>query len=155
MIRATSIRAYNEIRDSGLLNRSRWRVYDVLFHHGPLTGGEIGSYMPGFRQATSTADRNIHARLTEMRDRDCIYEAGEKKCDITGKYVILWDVNGKLPREPAKEEIQPTRPELIRALCDLVDEILPAVKPTSDKGRDWVRRANLTLSKCKKFREKR
>lgn len=41
MARDTSREAYNKIKEMGLLSQRRWEVYDILYSHGPMTGGEI------------------------------------------------------------------------------------------------------------------
>lgn len=96
-VRRTSIEAYNTIKENGLLSKRRWEVYEVLFNYGPLTGGEIGRKMASYRSAVSTADRNIHARLTELRNFGVVYEVGERDCRVTGMSVIEWDVTEALP----------------------------------------------------------
>lgn len=97
MIRQTSIEAYQQIKDRGLLSKRRWEVYDVVYHHGPLTAGEIGRKMPSYRASVSTADRNIHARLSELRKMGVLTEVRERDCTVTGMRVIEWDVTDKLP----------------------------------------------------------
>lgn len=97
MTRQTSIEAYNVIKENGLLSKRRWEVYDVLFHNGPLTAGEIGKHMSGYRSAVSTADRNIHARLSELKKFGVVFEVRERICSITGMTVIECDVTDRLP----------------------------------------------------------
>lgn len=122
MIRETSIEAYRTIKEKGLLSKRRLEVYEQLYEYGPMTAGQIGRRMVGYRSAVSTADRNIHARLTELRDAGCIKELGEKKCPVTGMLVIVWDVTTSLPRLLNKE-IKETRNEKIKRLEQALREI--------------------------------
>lgn len=105
-VRSTSIEAYNYIKENGLLSKRRLEIYEILFTKGPLTAGEIGRAMPNYRAAVSTADRNIHARLAELRDMLAIQELGTKICEVTGMEVILWDVTDRIPVKLEKEAKQ-------------------------------------------------
>jgi len=95
--RQTSIAAYHEIKDSGLLSRRRWEVYDVLFRKGPLTANEA---FVAFAKESGRAllfDSNTRARFTELRDMGVAVELGVRQCSITGMTTILWDVTDRLP----------------------------------------------------------
>ncbi len=95
MIRQTSIEAYNTIKDNGLLSERRWQVYNVLFHHGPLTATQIASKIPGIKSAS--VGNNSHARLGELRQMGCVVETGYVECPLSGMTVIRWDVTDKVP----------------------------------------------------------
>ena len=102
MARDTSIEAYHKIKENGMLSSRRWEAYEILFHHGPMTCGELFSKsdlvnLKGYRQ-------NYVARLGELRDLGVVTEVGTKKCSITGMNVILWDVTSNLPKTPEKKE---------------------------------------------------
>jgi hypothetical protein len=103
MARETSVEAYNKIKRGGLLSKSRWEVYDVLFNHGPLTAGEVcKEYFPQ-RQRDS-----LRPRFAELRDRGVVKELPARICRATGQTCVVWDVTANLPAEvPA----QPTRRE--------------------------------------------
>ena len=121
MTRRTSIEAYRKCKELGLLSKRRLEIFAVIAHHGPLTAGEIGRCMPEYRSAVSTADRNIHARLTELRDRGVIFERGERECSVTKMRVIEWDATGDLPAAPPKKMSQFTKGYLqgVQAASDL------------------------------------
>ena len=39
----------------------------------------------------------VSSRFTELRDLGVIYEKGIKKCSVTGRNVIEWDLTDRLP----------------------------------------------------------
>lgn len=102
MTRATSIEAYNTIKENGLLSKMRWRVYDTLFTFGPQTSGEVFTKMNGGDPVKSLT--GSRARLTELRDLGCIEELGVRKCTVTGHTAIEWAVTTSLPVKPIRPE---------------------------------------------------
>lgn len=93
MTRRTSIETYHAIKDNGLLSELRWRVYDLLFHHGPLTQMELcrKNADPGVQ------DRSLMPRFAELEKMGVIEVIGERICTITGRMVLVWDVTDRLP----------------------------------------------------------
>ena len=57
------------------------------------------------------------ARFTELRELGVIYEKGERKCNITGRNVIEWDLTDKLPQG----KISNNKKKLPKALQDYAD----------------------------------
>ena len=93
-IRKTSIVAYREIQDNGLLSKRRWQTYDDLFHNGPSTSRDCEDRL---------GDRNVEWGVAE--------KVGEVTCSKTGHQVTLWDVNANLPRKPSGGAVvNPSRP---------------------------------------------
>lgn len=93
-MRQTSVDAYNQIKSEGLLSVRRWETYDPLYHHGPMTAGQVGLLLPGKGRAASG---NVHARLGELRERGVVMELGTVICPVTQQRVILWDVTANIP----------------------------------------------------------
>lgn len=93
MQKITSIQAYNEIKENGLLSIRQFQVYHILVCHGPLSGGEIWhNYLKEEAQIDS-----IRPRLAELERLGVITAIGEKVSPITGKTVILWNSTGNIP----------------------------------------------------------
>jgi hypothetical protein len=117
-MRQTSLAAYNEIRESGLLSRMRWVVYDHLYHHGPLTRTEVDLNL----KRDDEVNPSYHKRLSELERVGVVTTVGRKTCAITGKECELWDVTDALPIpvEPNKLT-RPTRKELAEAASELRD----------------------------------
>lgn len=102
-MRQTSLDAYNEIKNNGLLSKRRWQVYDCLFHHGPLTGNEIVKKisLPG-----------AWKRLSELEKETVAQVVGQRICTVTGYEVELWDVTTNLPIGATHSTaIGPSRPK--------------------------------------------
>jgi len=112
MTRQTSINCYNEIKAEGLLSKKRLEVYEALLENAPCTSSEAV-------RNKNTSLFGIGSRFTELRDLGVIYEKGSKKCSITGRNVIEWDLTDKLP---TKEKVKksPTKKEKKKHLMALI-----------------------------------
>lgn len=95
MIRQTSVDAYHAIRDEGLISKRKFEVYEILFHHGPLTAHEI-VYMARSKYPLAN-QTGFNARLSELKTLGLAIEVGEKINPVSGKLNYLWDVTDKRP----------------------------------------------------------
>lgn len=102
MMRETSFEAYRDIRDSGLLSKRRFQVYEILYVYGPMTGGELFREMKKKYGMTVPTNSNVTTRLGELRERGSVRELGVRRCKVSGQTVILWDVTKNLPSEPVR-----------------------------------------------------
>jgi len=90
--RQTSIDCYNQIKEEGLLSNMRFRVYSALLAMGkPSTTREVYSTMNVIKQEAT--------RFTELRKLGVIYEVQNRKCTVTGRTSIEWDLTDRLPIE--------------------------------------------------------
>lgn len=89
MTRRTSIESYREMKELGLLSKERLMVYYAIMTNGPCTSGEAYATM-------GKTPRN-RTRTRELCDLGVIDEVGERRCRITNRPSILWQVNGNLP----------------------------------------------------------
>lgn len=105
MSRATSIECYRQIEREGLLSKARFEIYRALFKRGPSTAGELFNYM-----GTGLVKGSVCSRLTEMRARGVVIEAGIKTCSFTGKKAIVWDISGRLPKAVKRSKKCQERP---------------------------------------------
>lgn len=117
-VRDTSIEAYREIKESGLLSEKRFLVYDILFEHGPLTAGQV--VLMGRKLKSVIHTSAFQTRLTELRDLGVVYEVKKDNCPLTGRNVLFWDVTSKLPTKPEKRE---TKNEIIARLEARIREL--------------------------------
>ena len=109
-IRTTSLKAYSQIKTEGLLSPIRERVYDFLFHNGPLTGTELNARL---KSPVGITIPGYHKRLSELRELGVVREVGERICRVTGRNAIAWDVTETLP-VPIAEAVacpKPTKAE--------------------------------------------
>ena len=133
-MKQTSINCYNQIKANGLLSKRRFEVYEKLISIAPCTASELQNSMD-----YNNGGRDCMKRLSELRDLGVIYEKTERKCNVTGKIVIEWDLTDKLPIKPTK---------LINAKQQRVENALNALrvlyknKSTSNVD-DWQLVANL------------
>lgn len=105
MTRQTSIEAFHQIRESGLLSRERFRVFATVFAMGECTSGEAFEAIEKRKERKSPLSQS-RARFTELRDLGVIEEAGVRPCKVTGRNCIVWaltdNLPGKLPRRISK-----------------------------------------------------
>ncbi len=99
MTRQTSIDAYNDAENSGLLSKVRAEVLYIIAHHGPMTANEAFKLLARQHNEAQHLDRVSRAgqftRLTELRDMNLIDELGTKVCTVTGRKVLLWGMSGR------------------------------------------------------------
>ena len=98
-MRDTSEAAFAHIKNSGLLSRMRWAVYEHLFKHGPLTGTELNEQMREFGRG------HCHKRLSELKRVGVVREVEKRACSITGRVVYAWDVTSSIPSNDQDENI--------------------------------------------------
>jgi hypothetical protein len=71
------------------------QVYKAIFHNAPCTSAEA---MEGFLDSENVLSQS-RARFTELRELGVIYERGTRKCKVTGRNVIEWDLTDNLPKD--------------------------------------------------------
>jgi len=94
MVRQTSIDCYNEIKSNGLLSKKRLEVYEALLNSAPCTSAEAAAF--NYLDSSNVLSQS-RARFTELRELGVIYERGVKKCSITKRIAIEWDLTDKIP----------------------------------------------------------
>ena len=109
-----SAHAYHKIKANGLLSQARLMVYEVLYLSGPMTAGELASFLPNSHGGRGIAG-NVHARLKELEEHGVAEVVRTRKCRVTGQRVYEWRALDALPQprpqksksklEIAKEEI--------------------------------------------------
>ena len=89
MIQSTSIEIYNKIKNNGLINEMQFKIYDTIYHNGPITSNEV--FM------IHQMETNQSGRFTELSQMGVIHEAEKRKCGITGNTAIAWGTTNSLP----------------------------------------------------------
>lgn len=125
-MRQTSIDTYNEIKNSGLLSKRRMEVYDVLFHHGPMTANDLVRHNKLHHPYANQTGWN--ARFSELERMKAIKEVGLKKDDVSGNECIVWDVTDEIPIKLEKSNKGELKKELIDKIIALGKIISPEWK---------------------------
>jgi hypothetical protein len=94
--RTTSINCYNQIKAEGLLSKLRLRTLDAMLYSSPCTAGELQSYI----DQNQIQVKHAWKLLSQLRDLGVVYEKSERKCRVTDRLVIEWDLTDKLPITP-------------------------------------------------------
>ena len=116
--RQTSIDCYNQIKAEGLLSKLRLEVLEAILHSAPCTSAEA---MQGRLNSTNVLSQS-RARFTELRDLGVIYEKGIRKCSVTGRKAIEWDLTDNLPnntKPPKRLTNKQKKNELLKMLKEL------------------------------------
>lgn len=133
-MRQTSINCYNQIKAQGLLSKLRLRTLNAMLYSAPCTAGELQIYI----DKNEIKVKHAWKLLSQLRDLGVVYEKDERKCNVTGRVVIEWDLTDNLPIKPTttsntkKQRVEDT----VNALRELYK------KPNASK-EDWQVVANL------------
>lgn len=121
MARETSMLAYNKIRESGLLGNMQILVYETVWQLGSCTSAEA---IEDLRQRGYCAGplSQFRARFTELREMGVLCEIGQRKCNVTGRTAIVWDVADHVPVTPARK-LKPYDRGYNQAVDDIVAKI--------------------------------
>lgn len=119
-MRNTSLDAYNALKSNGFLTGLQGKVYDVLFHNGPLTQGEVwNEFLVDYQR------HSIAPRFAELEKIGVIQTVGERPCRLTGVTALIWDVTNHVPEsKPVKVPVKKLADEApkIIALLERLDE---------------------------------
>lgn len=96
--RQTSIDCFNQIKAEGLLSKLRLSTYNAMLYSSPCTAGELQSYI----DKNQIKVKHAWKLLSQLRDLGVVYEKSERKCNVTGRVVIEWDLTDRLPIKPTK-----------------------------------------------------
>jgi predicted transcriptional regulator len=122
--RQTSIDCFNQIKANGLLSKQRFEVYLALLNLGkPSTTREV--------YATMNVDKQEATRFTELRNLGVIYEKSTRKCNITGKTAIEWDLTDKLPLKEKAPVV--TKKQKIEAILNDVTNFAKTLSSEEEK----------------------
>lgn len=124
-IRKTSIEAYHNIKENGLLSKRRFEVYEFLFNNGPCTQRQV--YM-GVGNGNNFS--SYTSRFSELRRMNLIDDFGTTICQHTGQTVLFFDVTENLPKKLDKKE---TKDQIINKLQNRIVDLeiqLEQTKPT-------------------------
>jgi hypothetical protein len=69
-----------------------------MVYSAPCTAGELQSYI----DKNGIKVKHAWKLLSQLRNLGVVYEKSERKCNVTGRVVIEWDLTDKLPIKPAK-----------------------------------------------------
>jgi hypothetical protein len=136
--RQTSIDCYNQIKKEGLLSKLRLRTLNAMLYSAPCTAGELQNYI----DKNQIQVKHAWKLLSQLRDLGVLYEKTERKCKITGRIVIEWDLTDKLPVN--KKVITNTKKDRIKNALDALRQLYK--KKDNRTNEDWKKVADLIKS---------
>ena len=84
MTSKTSAKAYFELQESGQLTKMQQAVANLFRKHGPMTGRQVSSMIPG-----------AWKRLASLQDAGIVTVQGTTKDYGTGKIVSIWAITNQ------------------------------------------------------------
>ena len=114
-LRKTSLIAWRELQESGLLTGMRELVAKCVYDHGPMTHNELDSRLKGHKEINPS----YHKRLSELGRMGVIERVGERACSITGNLCELWDISGRPPKKLEASRTVPSAKDFDAALSEL------------------------------------
>jgi hypothetical protein len=134
--RQTSIDAYRNLVEGGVLAEKNSVVYKHLFHNGATTQKKTERF---FNDRTYTL-RPRFAQLEKMGLIECV---GEETCDETGKKNMLWDVTNRVhPLET--QQTSDTKKNRVQNALDALRQLYRTKHNATDD--DWKNVADLIRS---------
>jgi hypothetical protein len=115
MIRETSVEAYDEIKENGLLSERRFEVYDFIARNGPCSINKLLQDKAWIGRNTGS----LTGRISELERMGLIVPWG-KETAPTGHRVILWEITKNLP---SKLVVLETKTQTINRLQKEVVEL--------------------------------
>lgn len=91
MARSTSKESWKDFKDSDSQALCYRAIIEILERNGNLTGREI---------CKKAGRDGLWKRLSELRTRGFIEEAGKRICSVTGKKAIVWKLKSKKKKSP-------------------------------------------------------
>ena len=88
--RETSVRAFYNAVDAGMIKTRREQVWAALVALGPATIKEVDLYLRRDQHLAVTV-WSVGPRFAELRDLGLIREVGKRPCRVTGSIVITWE----------------------------------------------------------------
>lgn len=82
-VRDTSLEAYEDIQPG--LNRRQSQVFNFLSGVETATNAEIARDL-------GLPINQITPRIFELRKKNVVFEAGKRRCDVTGRTVYSWRI---------------------------------------------------------------
>lgn len=119
MIRQTSIESYAALKNSKALGEKQWHVYEMLYNDGPLTSNETAEKL---RIAGIVRNKpSVTPRFAELSDMKLITAVGTRRCAVSGRNNIIWDVTNA--SVPAPRVRKPSRKQLLERITELEAEL--------------------------------
>lgn len=137
-MRQTSIDCFNQIKAEGLLSKLRLRTLNAMLYSAPCTAGELQSYI----DKNGIKVKHAWKLLSQLRDFGVVYEKTERKCNVTGRIVIEWDLTDRLPTKPSTTSN--TKKQRVEDTLDALRELYRTKDTSTDN--DWKKVAHLIKS---------
>ena len=113
--RHTSIEAYREIVNGGMLSKRHMEIYRVVASFvEPCTSGEAFKLLQDCEGEGVNPLSQSRARFTELRELGVLREGGTRECKISGRNCITWSVVDQLPNKSVRVDKIPSEKKRLR-----------------------------------------
>ena len=131
--RETSLKAYQQLIDSGQLKGNQAKIAQAVIKLPDHTSGEI---------CAALEIENVNAwraRFTELQERGLIQESGQRKCKVTGRTCVTWRYTDRT--KPLKIKKRLTSTQLRDIAIDAIDLLYSHDAPNAKTLRDRLQGA--------------
>jgi hypothetical protein len=129
-MRHTSIEVYNQIKREGLLEKFRWKVYETVFHNGPMTQNECWRAI--VKENGPTNKPSVTPQFAPLTRMGVIHEIGERNCNVSGRNCLIYDVTNRLPQKIEKKK---TKDQIIKELRAEIDQLKRELNAPASSGK--------------------
>lgn len=155
-----SIETFHRIEQEGVLSKRRLETLKALWlgeknSEVGLTHNEIALVAKNFSVFPPNYRHNVVARLCELEEQGVVRRVLDTyKCPVSGETCTTWETVDATPKGFTRKTL-PTKVELIEALCQQIELLLPRFKIVTPGGQAWVDKTNMILAQCARHRKKK
>ena len=126
MIRETSLKTFNEIRNNGMLTESRLRIYRAIVYNPKVTSSEVFHFL-GLKT-------NQSGRFTELHELGLIKIHETRLCKVTNRKVISWISTNELPKKKPKKQ---TKKERTAEAIEKIHSFMSSIYMNSEQVKEY------------------
>lgn len=85
MVRETSLKCYNEIKEEGKYDTDMEMVYDAINNYPLMTGREYATIILGYDDMNK-----VRPRISDLKSDGAIIEVGKRECSCSKRTSYVW-----------------------------------------------------------------
>jgi len=116
-MRETSLETFKMIKESGLLSKRRWQVYEFIFNNGPCSARDVHKALTKSKGANSST---FMSRVTELKEMGALKEVGIRKDSETNQKVTVWDVTKEIPEKFKIKMPKDQQIKILKSTCNFL-----------------------------------
>lgn len=122
-MRETSLKAYREAVESGLLSKQRDKVFFWMCQFTPCTVNELIQHVGELHKPLFRTPDKINRYPSILKRMNLVKDEGKRNCKVTGKECVVWDLTHKKIQKEVKLKKIETMSSLRRRIKQLEKEL--------------------------------